>query len=54
MIIYLLKKFFKIIIGDLPEEQKHKFWLDFNDLLKEVIKAAAEGAVKGAVSKNKE
>ena len=48
MIVYLLKKFFGMAIGNLPEDTKRKLWLDFNDLLRETVKAAAEGAVKGA------
>ena len=51
MIKYLLKKFFKIIIGDLPEEQKRQFWAKFNILLMDITKAAAEGAVAGAMKK---
>ncbi len=47
MIIKLLKFLFKKLIGDLPDEQKRKLWLDFTDLLREVTKARAEGAVRG-------
>ena len=37
-----------MVIGDLPETQKRELWLKFSNLLSEVAKAAAEGAVKGA------
>lgn len=53
MIIWLLKKSFAILIGKLPEDTKRKLWLDFNELLKEAIKAGAEGAVAGAINTNK-
>lgn len=51
MIIYLLKKFFKAIIGDLPEEKKRELWLRFNTLLADVASAAAKGAVEGIMKK---
>ena len=47
MIIKLLKFLFSKLIGDIPEEKRRELWLNFNDLLKEAAKAAAEGAVKG-------
>ena len=47
MIIYLLRKFFKVIIGDLPKEQRIEFGRQFNVLLGEIAKKAAEGAVRG-------
>lgn len=59
MIIYLLRKFFKIIIGELPPEQKTVFWNKFNTLLEEATKAGAaiaeagaKGAVEGAIKNN--
>ena len=51
MIIYLLKKMFKLIIGDLPEAQRIEFRRQFNKLLGDIAKAAAEGAVAGAIKK---
>lgn len=47
MILYLLKKFFKVIIGDLPSEKRVEFWSKFSTLLEDIAKAVAEGAVKG-------
>lgn len=47
MIIKLLKFFFSKLIGDIQAEKRKELWLNFNDLLREVAKAAAEGAVKG-------
>ena len=47
MIIYILKKFFRLVIGDLPPEKRAIFWNKFETLLTEVTKAIAEGAVKG-------
>lgn len=51
MLLKLLKFLFKKLIADLPPETKHKLWLDFQDLLREVVKAAATGAVSGAMKK---
>lgn len=51
MIIYILKKFFKIVIGNLPEEKKRELWIKFNILLEEVVKAAAAGAVSSVMKK---
>lgn len=53
MIINILKFLFNKLIGQLPEATKRKLWFDFNDLLREVAKAAAEGAVAGAINANK-
>ena len=49
MLIYLLRKLFTTLIGNIPEEKKRQLQLDFNDLLRDVVKAAAEGAVKGVI-----
>jgi len=51
MLIYLLKKFFAISIGKLPPEQRTLLWNRFTTLLMDVAKAAAEGAVQGAMMK---
>ena len=51
MIIYLLKKFFRVIIGDLPPEKKAMFWSRFETLLADVTEAAVKGAVAGATKK---
>ncbi len=51
MIIYLLRKFFKIAIGSLPSEKRTVFWNKFTTLLEEVVKAAAAGAASGAIKK---
>ena len=50
MIIYILKKLFKTVIGNLSEEQKRQLWARFNVLLMDIVKAGAEGIAKGAVS----
>lgn len=47
MIIKLLSWLFNKVIGNFPEEKKDYFWLRFNQLMAEVVKAGAEGAVKG-------
>ena len=47
MIKYFLKKFFKILIGDLTAQEKADFWFRFNTLITDVAKATAEGAVRG-------
>jgi len=49
MLIKTLRFLFSKLIGNIPEEKKRQLQLDFNDLLREVVKAAAEGAVKGVV-----
>ena len=51
MILYILKKFFRIIIGDLPPEKRAMLWNRFVILLEDVAKAVAEGAVAGAMKK---
>lgn len=51
MIIYLLRKMFRLIIGDLPEAQRIEFRRQFYRLLGEIAKASAEGAVKGAMKR---
>lgn len=48
MILKLLRFSFSKLIGNLPPEKKEEFWRRFTELLSEVTKAAAEGAVKGA------
>ena len=48
MTIKLLQFIFSKVIGDFSPEQKAVFQKKFNELLSEVIKAAAEGAVKGS------
>ncbi len=53
MIIYLLKKFFSIIIGKLPEEQKRKLWARFNVLLMDITKAAVSGATENIIRGSK-
>lgn len=52
MIIYLLRKMFRLIIGDLPEAQRIEFRRQFNRLLGEIAKAVAEGATRGMVNKS--
>lgn len=47
MLIYLLKKFFRMVIGELPPEQRTIFWNKFVTLLGEVTEAATKGAVEG-------
>ena len=51
MIIYILKKFFRIIIGDLPPEKRTEMWSRFNTLLIDIARASAEGAVVGTLKK---
>ena len=47
MIIYILKKFFKILIGDLSLTERAMFWNRFNTLMADVAEAVAKGAVEG-------
>lgn len=49
MIIKLLSFIFKKVIGTLPEDKKRDLWVRFECLLADVVKAAAEGAVKGSM-----
>ncbi len=51
MIIYILRKLFKAVIGDLPLEKRAMLWNRFVILLEDVVKVAAEGAVAGAMKK---
>lgn len=53
MIIRLLTFIFKKVIGNLPEDKKQEFRDRFDVLLKDVVKAATEGAVKGSYPKGK-
>ena len=46
MILYIFKKLFKVIIGDIPPNKQAELWLMFNSLLIAMTKAAAEGATK--------
>jgi len=48
MIIKLLKYLFNNVIGRLPEAEREKYREQFNELLECIIRAAAEGAVRGA------
>ena len=47
MILKLLKYFFDIFIGDIPEKQKQEYRDRFNSLLNDVVKSATEGAIRG-------
>lgn len=62
MIIYIFKKLFKTIIGNIPKDKQAELWFMFNKLMAEIIKATAgennlalnpslEGAVKGIKEK---
>lgn len=51
MIIKLLTFLFGKIIGNLPEDKRKELWNKFTTLLDEAIKAAAAGAVQGAMKK---
>ena len=48
MLIILIRKLFNVFIGKVPEGKKEQLKEDFEKLLSSVVKAAAEGAVKGA------
>ena len=47
MLIKLLTFLFAKVIGNLPEEQKREFWIRFNTLLMDIVKASAEGVTQG-------
>lgn len=51
MIIYIFKKLFKTIIGNIPKDKQAELWFMFNKLMAEITKAAIEGAVKGIKEK---
>jgi len=51
MIIYILKKLFRVVIGDLPPEKRAIFWNRFSTLLEDIAKAVAEGVVTGVMKK---
>ena len=46
MLIWLLKKTFGTLIGNLPEEQKRELWIKFTTLIEIAAKAAVEGAIQ--------
>ena len=46
MIKFLLKKFFKLFLGDLSNQEKAGFWLRFNKLMSDVTEAAVRGLKK--------
>lgn len=47
MILKLLTFLFESLIGRLPENKRKELADKFTDLLTEVVKASAEGAIKG-------
>ena len=47
MLLMLLDKLFGILIGKLPKDKKKELKEGFIKLLKEAVKAGAEGAAKG-------
>ena len=53
MLIWILKKTFGALIGNLPPEQRTVLWNNFTTLLATAAKAAAAGAVSGAINSNK-
>ena len=47
MILWTLKKFMGILIGRVPEKDRGKYWIAFNSLMAEIVRAGARGAVEG-------
>ena len=47
----MLKRMFGVLVGRVPKEDRGKYWTAFTTLITEVVKAGAEGAVKGAKEK---
>lgn len=48
MILWTLKFAFNKLIGRVPEKNREKYRIAFEQLLSEVVRAAAKGAVEGA------
>lgn len=53
MLIWLLKKTFGALIGKVPADQQAVFWARANTIITDLVKAAAAGAVAGAINANK-
>lgn len=47
MLLFTLKKLFKVLIGNLPEDKQDELWKKFLELLEVAVKAGAEGTAKG-------